>query len=126
MAPPHPVRLFHITAIGNLQAICRQGALLAKNAVAAAGVNYQNIAHGGAQGTRAAKAVPVPLGGTVHDFVPFYFAPRSPMLSAIHNGKVAGCQVPQQDIVHFGAKPLRFLIAMLRWPTARRTMTWTG
>lgn len=101
MATPQPVRLFHITAIGNLQAICRQGALLAKNVVAAAGVNYQNIAHGGAQGARAAKAVPVPPGGTVHDFVPFYFAPRSPMLSAIHNGKVAGCPVPQQDIVHF-------------------------
>ena len=99
--PPNPVRLFHITAIGNLRAICRQGALLAKNAVAAAGVNYQNIAHGGAQGARAAKAVPVPPGGTVHDFVPFYFAPRSPMLSALHHGKVAGCQVPQQDIVHF-------------------------
>lgn len=101
MPIPQPVRLFHITAIGNLQAICREGALLAKNAVAAAGVNYQNIAHGGAQGARAAKAVPVPPGGTVHDFVPFYFAPRSPMLSAIHHGKVAGCQVPQQDIVHF-------------------------
>lgn len=101
MATPQPVRLFHITAIGNVQAICRAGALLAKNAVAAAGVNYQNIAHGGAQGARAAKAVPVSPGGTVHDFVPFYFAPRSPMLSAIHNGKVAGCQVLQQDIVHF-------------------------
>jgi hypothetical protein len=101
MATQQPVRLFHITAIDNLQAICRQGALLAKNVVAAIGVNYQNIAHVGAQGARAAKAVPVPPGGTVHDFVPFYFAPRSPMLSAIHNGKVPGCQVPQQDIVHF-------------------------
>ena len=101
MPIPQPVRLFHITAIGNLQAICQAGALQAKSAVAAAGVNYQNIAHSAAQGVRAAKAVPVPPGGTVHDFVPFYFAPRSPMLSAIHNGKVVGCEVPQQDIVHF-------------------------
>ena len=96
-----PVRLFHITAIGNLQAIFRAGALLSKNAGAAAGVAYQNIAHSGAQGARSAKSLPLPPGGTVHDCVPFYFAPRSPMLSAIHNGKVAGCKLPQQDIVHF-------------------------
>ena len=101
MSIPQPVRLFHITAIGNLKTICREGALLAKNVVTVAGLNYQNIAHGGAQGARADKTVPVPPGGTVHDFVPFYFAPRSPMLSAIHNGKVEGCQVSQQDIVHF-------------------------
>lgn len=100
MTIPSPVRLFHITAIGNLQAICRAGALLSKNGGVAAGVAHQNIAHGGAQGARAAKALPVPPGGTVHDCVPFYFAPRSPMLSAIHNGKVAGCNLPQQDIVH--------------------------
>ena len=36
----------------------------------------------------------------MHDFVPFYFAPRSPMLSAIHNGKVSGCTLLQEDIVH--------------------------
>ncbi len=96
-----PVRLFHITAIGNLQAICRAGALLSKTAGAAAGVGYQNIAHSGAQGARAAKALPLPPGCTVHDCVPFYFAPRSPMLIAVHHGKVPGCKLPQQDIVHF-------------------------
>jgi len=100
MTIPSPVRLFHITAIENLQGICRAGALLSKNGGVAAGVAHQNIAHGGAQGARAAKFVPVPPGGTVHDFVPFYFAPRSPMLSAIHHGKVAGCKLPQQEIVH--------------------------
>jgi hypothetical protein len=63
-------------------------------------VAYQNIAHGGAQGARAAKPLPNPPGGAVHDYVPFYFAPRSPMLSAIHAGKVAGCAFTQQDIVH--------------------------
>ena len=101
MAVPIPVRLFHITAIDNLNAICQAGALLSKNRIAAVGVAYQNIAHGGAQGVRAAKHLPNPPGGAVHDFVPFYFAPRSPMLSAIHAGKVTSCAVPQQDIVHF-------------------------
>lgn len=97
---PIPIRLFHITAIENLPAICAAGALLSKNAGAAAGIDYQNIAHQGAQGARAGRAVPNPPGGMVHDFVPFYFAPRSPMLNAIEHGRVANCQWRQGDIVH--------------------------
>ncbi len=100
MAIPNPVRLFHITAIANLPAICAAGALVSKNGGAAAGVAYQNIAHTNIQGRRAAKPAPNPPGGTLHDYVPFYFAPRSPMLSAIHNGKVMGCNFRQDDIVH--------------------------
>lgn len=99
-AIPNPVRLFHITAIANLQAICGAGALLSKNAGAAAGIAYQNIAYQGAQGARAVRPVPNPPGGMVHDYVPFYFAPRSPMLGAINKGNVAGCSWRQQDIVH--------------------------
>jgi ssDNA thymidine ADP-ribosyltransferase DarT-like protein len=100
MPIPQPVRLFHITAIANLEAIWAPGVLLSKNAGATAGIDYQNIAHKGAQGARAVKAVPYPPGGTVHDFVPFYFAPRSPMLSAINSGKVENCSWRQPDIVH--------------------------
>jgi hypothetical protein len=98
---PNSVRLFHITAIDNLADICRSGAVLSKNAGASLGINYQNIAHGGAQSARTFRAVPNPPGGGIHDFVPFYFAPRSPMLSAIDNGKVAGCELRQADILHF-------------------------
>ncbi len=98
---PDPVRLFHITAIDNLKAICETGKLICKNMGAAQGSRYQNIAHGGAQGARALKNVPDPPGGNIHDFVPFYFAPRSPMLSAIHNGRVVGCTLKQSDIIHF-------------------------
>lgn len=96
---PESVRLFHITDYTNLAAICGAGALLAKNASSAARVTYKNIAYQGAQGKRANKQLPDPPGGTIHDFVPFYFAPRSPMLSAIHNGRVAGC-TNQEPIVH--------------------------
>lgn len=100
MAVPNPVRLFHITAIANLPGICQAGALLSKNEGAAAGIAYQSIAYQGAQGARAVRAVPNPPGGMVHDFVPFYFAPRSPMLGAVEKGNVAGCAWRQADIVH--------------------------
>ena len=98
---PDPVRLFHITAIDNLKAICEAGKLVCKNKGAAQGSRYQNIAHAGAQGARAIKSVPNPPGGNIHDYVPFYFAPRSPMLSAIHNGRVVDCTLKQSDIIHF-------------------------
>jgi len=98
---PNPVRLFHITAIGNLSAICLSGALVSKNSSAQNSISYQNIAHGGAQGARSNKSIPNPPGGGLHDFVPFYFAPRSPMLFAINNGRVAGCNYRQADILHF-------------------------
>jgi hypothetical protein len=101
MPAPKPTRLFHITAIANLPAIFAAGALLSKNSGAAAGFNYQNIAHVGAQGARAIRPVPNPPGGLAHDFVPFCFVPRSPMLFAIDGGRVAGCTWRQADIVHF-------------------------
>ena len=101
MGIPTPVRLFHITAIVNLPAIANAGQLLAKNAVAAAGLRYSNIAYQGAQSARARRPVPTPPGGLVHDYVPFYFTPRSPMLKAIDSGRVAGCPWRQPDIVHF-------------------------
>lgn len=101
MAIPTPVRLFHITAIANLKAICNTGALVSNNLGKLAGIDYQNIAHRGAQGARAMRSVPNPPGGVIHDYVPFYFAPRSPMLSAIENGKVVDCHWRQSDIIHF-------------------------
>ncbi|RNF52694.1 DUF4433 domain-containing protein [Marinomonas hwangdonensis] len=101
MTMPRPVRLFHITAIDNLDMICQQGALFSKTRSQQLGLHYHNIAHGGAQGARAVKSVTNPPGGLVHEFVPFYFAPRSPMLSAIHNGRVQNCQYDQTDIIYF-------------------------
>lgn len=97
---PNPVRLFHITAIENLVAICQRGALISKNAGASLGIDYQNIAHAGIQTTRSAKLVANPPGGSIHDYVPFYFAPRSPMLFTINNGNVEGCSLKQEDILH--------------------------
>ena len=100
MPVPNPVRLFHITPIANLAGICATGALLSKNAGGAAGVEYSNIAYQGAQGKRAGTVIPIAPGGPIHDYVPFYFAPRSPMLGAINQGRVPGCEWRQVDIVH--------------------------
>src|ERR1051326_1675326 len=52
------------------------------------------------------NAVPVsvcPKGGTLADYVPFYFAPRSPMLFAIYRGQVQGYVGTQQNVVHLSS-----------------------
>lgn len=100
MPVPQPVRLFHITSIENLEAIVRAGRLVAKNALARRGASYKDIAYQGAQGKRGRIALPNPPGGMIHDCVPFYFAPRSPMLNAINEGRVPDCPNRQTDILH--------------------------
>lgn len=42
------------------------------------------------KGRRGTRPVPVEPGGVVADYVPFYFAPRSPMMSSIAHGNVPG------------------------------------
>ena len=39
-------------------------------------------------------------GGTLAEYVPFYFAPRSPMLYVIHKGNVEGYKEGQAPILH--------------------------
>lgn len=63
-------------------------------------IEHANIAYQGAQGKRATKLVARPPAGVIHEYAPFYFAPRSPMLMAIHSGRVDGCEYRQSDIAH--------------------------
>jgi len=97
---PDPTPIFHITPIDNLASIARAGAILSKRLLERRGVVAANIAYQQIQGRRAVKAVPIGAGGNLHDYVPFYFAPRSPMLFTINNGNVPGCDYRQDDIVH--------------------------
>ncbi|HEY0231072.1 MAG TPA: DUF4433 domain-containing protein [Dokdonella sp.] len=98
---PIPTRIFHITSIQNLPAIFGSGVLLSKNALGAANTLYANIAYATIQARRANQQVECGPGGVIHDYVPFYFAPQSPMLYAVHTGTVPGCVGGQAEIVHF-------------------------
>jgi len=97
---PNPVRIFHITAIANLPSIAKAKALLATTEVAKKKIVCQSIAYQSIQGRRALKMVARPPGGVLHDYVPFYFAPRSPMLFTINSGNVPSCPYRQTHIVH--------------------------
>lgn len=93
-------RIFHITAARNLPSILAEGGICCDAVAASRGLSAIGVAHEHIKARRARKPVPVAPGGTLADYVPFYFAPRSPMLFAIHTGAVEGYAQGQEPIVH--------------------------
>lgn len=88
-----------MTHISNLDAIFAAGALTATARLQAQGAVFTNIAYSSIQAQRAAKQIPCGLGGGLHDYVPFYFTKRSPMLYTINRGNVP-CEGGQGALVH--------------------------
>jgi hypothetical protein len=80
--------IYHFTALANLPSIARSGGLHSLNGMARDGIRHDSIAYESVQAKRAGTRVPCGPGGCLHDYVPFFFAPRSPMLYAIHKGRV--------------------------------------
>lgn len=86
-----------MTHVGNLASIIKEGRLYCD--ARAPRCNPHSIAYGHLKAMRAVKTVPVPPGGYVTDYVPFYFAPKSPMLYAIHRGYVKS-GLSQTEIIY--------------------------
>lgn len=95
-----PLPIYHITPIDNLESIISEGGLLAYNVMLETGTNYTNIAYENIQDRRARIRVPCGAGGVLHDYVPFYFAPRSPMLYTISQGNVPNYTQGQAAVIH--------------------------
>ncbi len=93
-----PTKIFHITHCDNLAAILQAGELRAVATLPAPPA--VSVAHNSIQARRATTRVPCGPGGCLHDYVPFYFGPRSPMLYALHRGSVAGYADGEAPIVH--------------------------
>ncbi|MGC5377422.1 type II toxin-antitoxin system toxin DNA ADP-ribosyl transferase DarT [Micromonospora sp. DT68] len=107
----------HFTHVGNLPAILSTGRLIAGNAVGdrlATNVGAPDI-----KASRRQRVVTCPPGGSVANYVPFYFAPRSPMMYRIarehQDGKV-GCYPDGDDpLVYMVSSLDRVHEAGLRW-----------
>lgn len=96
--------IYHITHVNNLPLILNSGGLIAKNRLRQQQIKHLDIAYENIQDRRSRTPVPCGAGGVLHDYVPFYFAPRSPMLCAIHNGRVAGYSQGQKPVIHLVAE----------------------
>ena len=93
---PEPCLIYHFTALSNLPDILSRGGLHCKQQANP----LQDISDPRIQVRRSRRAVPLGAGGVLHDYVPFYFGPRSPMLHRIaKQDRVNGTQV-QADLVY--------------------------
>jgi hypothetical protein len=97
---PNPALIYHITNIENLVSIIKNEGLIAYSQIKQNGLNYVNIAHQTIQDRRATTRVSLPPHGVLHDYVPFYFAPRSPMLYTINRGNVIGYSGGQSSVIY--------------------------
>lgn len=92
--------IYHITHINNLSSILECGCLLSTTNLDTKQLKHVNIAHRSIQEIRANTNVPVPPFGVLHDYVPFYFCPRTPMLYTISRGNVEGYAERQSPCLH--------------------------
>ena len=96
--------IYHITHIDNLASIVQAGGLWCDAECASHNISSVEIAYTDLKQRRNRTVVPE-LGGVLSDYVPFYFANRSPMLGAIHTGRVQGYAGGQQAIVYLVLQP---------------------
>lgn len=96
---PLPTEIIHMTHMDNLPTILQHGELRSTVLLRGAGAIVTSIAYTSIQQQRASKPVPCDAGGCLHDYVPFYFCRRSPMLYTISRGNVA-CDGGQDALVH--------------------------
>jgi len=95
--------IFHITHVRNLEPIIQHGGLYCDRMRAEQQLASVGIAHNHIKERRARRRVPTCWRGTLADYVPFYFAPRSPMLYSIHGGYVEQYREGQRPVVHLAS-----------------------
>lgn len=95
--------IYHITHIANLAGIIEADGLWCDKLASERGNPKVSTAHMDIKTRRARRLVPVAAHGMLQDYVPFYFAPRSPMLYAIHTGFVEGYNEGQKPILHLAS-----------------------
>lgn len=101
--------IYHITHIKNLPSIIAEDRLVCDAEAERSGLCQQSLAYDTIKERRKRRRVetltgqPVAAGGVLADYVPFYFTNRSPMLGAIHKGRVPGYQGGQRDVIYLVA-----------------------
>lgn len=90
--------IYRMIHLDNLSNLLEWGGDYSANQCAARNLTKRAIHHAHIMERRQSRTVSCGPGGTLADYVPFYFRSRSPMLYAIQGGQVEGCRT-QSDIV---------------------------
>jgi hypothetical protein len=102
---PERALIFRITHIANVPWILEHG-LHCRNSNDC-DPNFREIGNPDLIGKRGHRVVPVAPGGTLSDYVPFYFTPLTPMLLNIKTGYNGMRRTPMPEIVMFVASVRR-------------------
>lgn len=97
---PNPTWIYHFTHYENLRSILTHQGLYMVKTMQGGAISYKDIAYPDVQEKRARRVISVPPGGVLHDYVPFYFAPRSPMLYTINQGNVPQYKEGQASLIY--------------------------
>ncbi|MDZ7725941.1 MAG: DUF4433 domain-containing protein [candidate division KSB1 bacterium] len=89
-----------MTHIDNLESIIKENGLWSDSERIRRNLSYNKIGYQHIKDRRMRRKVNVGRGGCLGDYVPFYFAPRSPMLYTINKGNVPDYQDGQEPIIH--------------------------
>ncbi len=100
MKMPVPTPVYRIMHIDNLAVCIKRGGFHAPNHMPADSLPYRAIHNEEIQAVRQQRTIPCGPRGTVHDYVSFYFGPRSPMLYQLHTGWVEGYDEGQTPIIY--------------------------
>ena len=103
MMRPRPTLLYHFTHVDNLRSIIR-GGLRSDSGVSASSLAV-DVGDQDVKQRRRRRIVPVPPGGVTADYVPFYFAPRSPMMYVISRDGVDGYSSGLEPLVYIVTTP---------------------
>lgn len=96
---PERALIFRIVHIDNVEWTLRNGLHCRNSRLKQP--DYREIGNPELIAKRADRDVPIPPGGRLSDYIPFYFTPYSPMLLNIKTGYSGIRQVPLDDVVIF-------------------------
>ena len=100
MSVPRPTPIYRLIHIDNLAVILDCGGMHAPNNPPEDACDYRAIHNLDIQKVRRQRPIPCGPGGTVHDYVAFYFGLRSPMLLQLHTGQVEGYHDGQEPLIY--------------------------
>jgi ssDNA thymidine ADP-ribosyltransferase, DarT len=97
---PNPTPILRFVHVDTLSTLIQRGGLHSPRTMPKDGLPYRAIHSTTRQAARADVQINRGPGGTIHDYVPFYFGPLSPMMLNLKTGRVAGYTEGQEPLVY--------------------------
>ncbi|MFE4373247.1 DUF4433 domain-containing protein [Streptomyces sp. NPDC056835] len=107
MPPPEDRPIYHFTHMRNLPSVLDRGFVHCDRIVREESSLRVECGDRDIKERRRSRKVNPPPGGVVADYVPFYFAPRSPMLYKISKGSVLTYADGQDPLIYLVTTPRR-------------------